>query len=103
MRSLIVEDAPGLRRALVQFLSEENFSIDEAADGEEGLRKALAWEYDARMRRDGRSDSSGSGLGLSICKSIVETHGGTLNVRSELTKGRLFEVRLPITPHQTKG
>ena len=47
MRLLIVEDEPDLRRALVQFLSEENFAIDEAADGDEGLRKALAWEYDA--------------------------------------------------------
>ena len=58
---------------------------------------------DARMRRDESSGYSGSGLGLSICKSIVEAHGGTLNVRSELTKGSLFEVRLPITPHQTEG
>lgn len=47
MRLLIVEDEPDLRRAIVQFLSEENFAIDEAANGEDGLRKALAWEYDA--------------------------------------------------------
>lgn len=47
MRLLVVEDEPDLRRAIVQSLSEENFAVDEAEDGEIGLHKALVWEYDA--------------------------------------------------------
>lgn len=47
MRLLVVEDEPDLRRAIVQSLLEENFAVDEAADGETGLHKALVWEYDA--------------------------------------------------------
>lgn len=47
MRLLVVEDEPDLRQAIVQALSEENFAVDEAEDGENGLHKALAWEYDA--------------------------------------------------------
>ena len=39
------------------------------------------------------SGSSGSGLGLSIVKSIVEAHGGTVTARNE--DGAVFEILLP--------
>lgn len=38
----------------------------------------------------------GYGLGLSIAKWIVESHDGTIQVKSELDKGSTFIVRLPI-------
>ncbi|MCS7224096.1 MAG: GAF domain-containing protein [Armatimonadetes bacterium] len=39
---------------------------------------------------------NGTGLGLAICKSIVDEHGGSLTVESELGKGTTFLIRLPI-------
>lgn len=39
---------------------------------------------------------SGTGLGLSISYGILEEHGGTLSVESEVGKGSLFTVRLPM-------
>lgn len=47
MRILIVEDETDLLRALSQAMREEGYAVDEAADGEEGLYKALETEYDA--------------------------------------------------------
>jgi two-component system, OmpR family, response regulator len=47
MRLLIVEDEPELAKVLAQALREENYAVDTAADGEEGLAKAMAWNYDA--------------------------------------------------------
>jgi signal transduction histidine kinase len=38
----------------------------------------------------------GVGLGLAITKTIVDAHGGSITVTSELGKGATFEVRLPL-------
>ncbi|HTQ11985.1 MAG TPA: ATP-binding protein [Fimbriimonadaceae bacterium] len=46
---------------------------------------------DARARTEG-----GSGLGLSICKSIVDAHHGTISIDSVVDKGTTVTVRLPI-------
>jgi heavy metal sensor kinase len=48
---------------------------------------------DARNRDDG-----GSGLGLAICKTIIDAHGGSIRVESEVGKGTTFVIRLPRAP-----
>ena len=50
------------------------------------------------QRLHGRdSDFEGVGMGLAICKKIVERHGGEITARSEPGKGSTFVVRFPIS------
>jgi len=46
--------------------------------------------------RQGSHKRSGSGLGLYLSRRIVEAHQGTIQVKSQLGKGSVFIVRLPI-------
>lgn len=46
-------------------------------------------------------DSAGTGLGLPIVKEIMEAHGGSISVTSEVHKGSIFTLRLPAFVQQT--
>ena len=39
--------------------------------------------------------SSGTGMGLAVARKIVERHGGTITVESEVGKGTQFTIELP--------
>ena len=47
MRLLVVEDEPDLLKGLAQTLRRAGYAVDLAADGEEGLEKAVDTDYDA--------------------------------------------------------
>jgi heavy metal sensor kinase len=48
-----------------------------------------------RVDRARSRDQGGTGLGLAIGRWIIEAHGGTISVQSELNRGSLFRVQLP--------
>ncbi|HWR54077.1 MAG TPA: HAMP domain-containing sensor histidine kinase [Bryobacteraceae bacterium] len=56
-----------------------------------------------RGRRALQDQVHGTGLGLNLVKKIVEAHGGTVRVKSELEKGAEFIVRIPVASTEAKS
>lgn len=52
--------------------------------------------FDRFYKADESRNRSGAGLGLTICKHIVEAHGGSIRVESQLGAGTVFKIFLPI-------
>jgi signal transduction histidine kinase len=50
---------------------------------------------DCYRAKSGQAVAGGAGLGLGICRRIIETHGGSISARSEPGKGSTFVIRLP--------
>ncbi|PIE33645.1 hypothetical protein CSA56_11055 [candidate division KSB3 bacterium] len=50
---------------------------------------------DSQYTHIGTAGEEGSGLGLILCKELVEQSGGSISVQSELGKGTTFSIKLP--------
>ncbi len=80
-------------------LEYKNTILFEIKDNGMGVaRQNLPRIFDTLYRTDrARSNSrNGSGLGLSICKQIVEMHGGLIWAQSDIGKGLSIFISLPI-------
>jgi NtrC-family two-component system sensor histidine kinase KinB len=68
----------------------------EVTDSGEGIEaRWIPSLFDRFFRVPGASPGSGVGLGLYICKEIVEAHGGRIGVESEVGRGSTFWFTLP--------
>jgi signal transduction histidine kinase len=52
--------------------------------------------FGAFERLHGTRDYAGTGIGLALCRKIIERHHGTITANSELGNGATFTVTLPI-------
>lgn len=53
-------------------------------------------ELEKLFTRGFTTKESGHGIGLSICKNIVDQHHGTIQVESRLNEGSTFRIKLPL-------
>ena len=81
----------------------ESVEVRIADDGpgisDEAKAKLFDMFYTANNARgDGRR---GLGLGLSLCRSIVQAHGGSITVEDNYPKGAIFSFTLPLAEVNT--
>jgi len=81
----------------VKLESEAGLAVLTFADTGQGIAPDDLPRVFERFYRGDKSRTGGgsAGLGLSICKSIIEAHGGTIEVMSGQNIGTTFTVRLP--------
>ena len=84
-------DAPVPARARVLTLSVADTGIGVSPEALSTLFEPFVQADSTTTRRFG-----GTGLGLTICRQIAELMGGGITVRSEVGKGTVFDVRLPL-------
>jgi PAS domain S-box-containing protein len=83
-----------VRVALAPGMAE--FQVEDRGRGvPPALREAIFERYRQVEASDSRR-KGGAGLGLAICKSIVEQHGGAIGVRDAAGTGSLFWFRIPL-------
>ena len=68
--------------------------VSDQGPGIDDFEQALVFDKFYRGR-DQRYRVQGTGMGLAIAKAIIEAHGGTLAVTSQLAHGSVFYFSLP--------
>lgn len=81
-------------------LIKEEIEIDIRDNGCGISEEALAHIFDKFYQGDHSHAMEGNGLGLAMVKKIVDLHDGTIVCQSELSKGTIFKVILPIHREQ---
>jgi two-component system OmpR family sensor kinase len=61
---------------------------------EENIEKLTTPFY--RIVKKGEVKRPGFGLGLTICKKVIESHGGELQIKSKIGEGSVFSLVLPL-------
>jgi signal transduction histidine kinase len=51
--------------------------------------------FDRFYRADSSRSSAGAGLGLSLVKSIIDLHGGSATIESEVGRGTIVTITVP--------
>lgn len=73
--------------------------VCEISDTGDGISKRdykKIFDFFSQVNRSQLKRQRGSGIGLSLCKMIVEAHGGCIDFKSQLKKGSTFWFSLPI-------
>lgn len=85
---------PGGTISLSARILDDEIEIAVTDTGSGISRKNLPHVFE-RLYKIGNNGSEGTGLGLYICRQIIEVHGGTITAESKPEEGSRFVIRLP--------
>jgi signal transduction histidine kinase len=76
------------------------FSVGNTGPGISAERQGALFERFFRIGADRNRDTGGSGLGLSLCREIVNAHGGRIELSRSKEDWTEFNVYLVILPNK---
>lgn len=79
-----------------------SITIEDFGEGIPEQDQALLFEPFYRVDKSRQKQTGGYGLGLSLCKKIMDAHGGDISVNSKLSCGTRFTIVFP-KKEVTKG
>ncbi len=94
-----IKYTPESGKIWITLRTDQEMGIIEIRDNGQGIAKEdLPYIFNRfyRVQKDRARKTGGSGLGLSICRLIVETHQGDIKVESKAGTGSTFRIKLPI-------
>lgn len=83
---------------IVSYIDEKNDFVFEIKDTGDGIRKKdcdKIFEFFSQVNKNSLKRRQGSGVGLALCKKIVEAHGGDITFKSRLNFGSTFRFTIP--------
>src|SRR5262249_1171112 len=78
------------------------FSVADQGPGIDTLEQGLIFDKFYRGKEQ-RAVVQGTGMGLSIARAIVEAHGGTIGMTSQVGHGSVFSFTLPVARNASEG
>lgn len=72
------------------------FQVEDSGIGIPDSQRDVLFETFKQLESPFQRQYAGTGLGLAMTKRLVELHGGLIHVESEVGKGSIFSVRLPM-------
>ncbi|MBS1662182.1 MAG: PAS domain S-box protein [Bacteroidetes bacterium] len=75
----------------------KTFALIDVADNGIGFPQDYAENiFNTFTRLNAKDQYEGTGLGLALCKKIVERHGGSITATSKMNEGAVFHISLPV-------
>ncbi len=97
-----IKYAPGSKITISLQVNEAWQNVTFADLGPGIPREHIPYLFERFYRVPGQNSKSGTGLGLFICKQIVQAHQGRISVMTTPGKGTIFHIELPLHAEKTE-